>query len=326
MKKTLREMMAAREQMLVPCVYDALSAKAMELCGFNGVLISGGAMSYVLGVKKEEDFSADEMIRITEAVAKTNSNPGIVDAADGHGESPTAVFRNVRRLALAGASAVTIDDGGGDFCPGLPYRGADGVRGPKDLNPIMEPFAQAKSMTDIFGRGFRPVIEKKEYLEKINAAVKACEGTDCLVIARCEAYDTWGFEGVVDRLKCARELGAEMWTVCLGMWAEEEGRLFMDALGGWAKWPDIVSKDHAANVSMDTLKEIGFDFVTCHIAEKAAMYGMEKFGKEIFETRRTDNLDKAVIQGLTEEQIKEVISMGTNAASELEKEFIRIAE
>ena len=301
MKKTLRDMMAAGEQMLVPCVYDALSAKAMELCGFNGVLISGGAMSYVLGVKREEDFSADEMVRITEAVASTISIPDIVDAADGHGESPTAVFRNVRRLALAGASAVTIDDEGGDFCPGQPYHGKGGVRGPKDLNPIMEPFAQAKSMTDIFGRGFRPVIEKREYLEKINAAVKACEGTDCMVIARCEAYDTWGFDGVVDRLQCARKLGAEMWTVCLGMWTENEGRMFMDALGGWAMWPDIVSKDHQPNVDMETLKEIGFNFVTCHIAEKAAMYGMEKFGKEIYETRSTEKLDKAEIEGLTED-------------------------
>lgn len=311
MKKTLREMMEAGEQMLVPCVYDALSAKAMELCGFNGVLISGGAMSYVLGVKREEDFSADEMIRITEAVASTVSIPVIVDAADGHGESPTAVFRNVRRLAMAGAQAVTIDDGGGDFCPGLPYHGKGGVRGPKDLNPIMEPFAQAKSMTDIFGRGFRPVIGKKEYLEKINAAVKACEGTDCMVIARCEAYDTWGFDGVVDRLQCARKLGAEMWTVCLGMWAENEGRMFMDALGGWAMWPDIVSKDHAPNVSMETLNEMGFHFVTCHIAEKAAMYGMEKFGKEIFETKSTANLDRTAIEGLAEEAAEKILAMDT---------------
>lgn len=329
-KKTLRELLALGKQMLVPCVYDGLSARAMELCGFDGVLISGGAMSYVLGVNREDDLSADEMIRITEAVVNSVDIPVVVDAVDGHAEKPTGVYRNVRRLALAGAAGVTIDDGGEDFIWDgdlIPFKGNNGVRGPKDMNHLMEPFAQAKSLTDILGRGFRPVIEKKNYMEKIKAAVKACEGTDCIVIARTECYDTYGFDEVVDHIKCARELGAEMWTVCLGMWSEEEGRMFSEALGGWKMWPDIISYDHKPNVSLEAMKEMEFQFITCHIAEKAAMYGMQKFGEEILKNKNTKAIDEAIIEGLSKAEADAVLDVDVNDAKALEESFYkRIAQ
>lgn len=324
-RQSLKELLASGKQMLVPCVYDSLSAKAMELCGFDGVLISGGAMSYVLGVNREDDMSADEMIRITEAVTSSISIPVVVDAADGHAEKPTGVYRNIRRLALAGAAGVTIDDGGGDFIWDhknlIPFKGKNGVRGPKDMNHLMEPFAQAKSLTELLGRGFRPVIEKQEYMEKIRAAVKACEGTDCIVIARTECYDTYGFDEVVDRLNCARELGAQMWTVCLGMWSEAEGRMFSEALGGWKMWPDIVSYDHKPNVSLEAMKDMGFQFITCHIAEKAAMYGMQKFGAAILESKSTRQIDNAHIEGLTPAEADEVLSVAKKQAQAKERSF-----
>jgi 2-methylisocitrate lyase-like PEP mutase family enzyme len=323
-RKSLKELFEMGKQMLAPCVYDCLSAKAMELCGFDGLLLSGGAMSYVLGVSHEEDFSADEMIRITESITRTVSIPVVVDAADGHATTPTGVYRNVRRLALAGAGGLTIDDGDGDFRTRdnlIPFKGKGGIRGPKDLNNIMEPFAQPKCMSEIWGRGFRPVIGKTEYLEKIHAAVMACEGTDCMVVARTECYDTYGFDEVVDRINGAMKLGAQMWTVCLGMWSEADGRMFSEALGGWKMWPDIVSVDRKPNVSMETLKDMGFNFVTCHIAEKAAMYGMEKFGREILNTKKTGSLDKAEIEGLTKEQVADVLGMGISYAREQNNNF-----
>lgn len=70
--------------------------------------------------------------------------------------------------------------------------------------------------------------------------------------------------------------GAEMWTVCGGMWWESDARMFSDALDGWAMWPDVTSHEGKANVELFTLHELGFNFVTFHIAEKAVMYGMEK--------------------------------------------------
>ena len=320
-RASLQKALAEGRQVFAPCAYDALSAKALELCGFDGVLLSGGAMSYQLGVWREEDYSADEMIHITETVANAVNIPVIVDAAGGHGESPTAVYRNVRRLALAGAAAMTIDDGDGDFdfTGSLPFRGKAGKRGPKDMNVIMEPFAQAKPM---FGgmRSFRPVLERKAYLEKIHAAVEACKGTDCMIIARTECYDTYGFDEVVERINDCRKLGAKMWTVCLGMWSEQEGKMFSEALGGWSMWPDVVSMDHKPNVPMDHLKDMGFNLVTCHIAEKAAMYGMAKYGKNIFDTHSAASIDNAVVSGISQETARETLRNGRGAAENLDKQ------
>ena len=271
-------------------------------------------------------MSADEMIRITEAVANTVSIPVVVDAADGHAEKPTGAYRNLKRLAQAGAAGFTIDDGAGDFVWDhtnlIPFQRNGGVRGPRDLNELMEPFCHPKSLTQILGRGFRPALPRDAFLRKIDAAVRACEGTDCMVIARTECYDTYGFDEVVERINAARELGAQMWTVCLGMWSEAEGRMFSDALGGWAMWPDIVSiEGHRPNVSLDSLASMGFGFVTCHIAEKGAMYGMDKFGAAILADRSTAAIDEAGIEGLTPEQVSDVLSGGRTRAEALQDGF-----
>ena len=320
-RKTLRDLLASGKQLLAPCAYDCLTARALELAGFDAILLSGGAMGYMYGTKSQEGVFVEEMVRITENMANTVSIPIVVDAGDGHGDMVTSVYRNIRRLALAGAAGVTIEDSDGWFSKTpLPFRGKGGVRQRKDLNRIMSPFALGPCMSDNF-RGFRPVVERDKFLEKIKAAVLACEGTDCIVIARVEAYDTWGFDEVIERVKAAMELGAEMWTVCLGMWSEADARMFSEALHGWAMWPDLTSHDRKPNVPVDTLKQLGFNFVTFHIAEKAVMYGMEKFGHEIFKTKSTVSIDNVQIDGLTSEQALDVLNMDLKRVLAAERRF-----
>lgn len=322
-KKSLREMLASGQQVLAPCAYDCLTAKALEIAGFDAILLSGGAMAYMYGVVDQESISLEEMARITENIANTVDIPIVVDGGDGHGSTTSAVNRNVRRLAQAGAAGVTIEDTDGWFSPEpLPFRGKGGVRTEKDLNRIMTPWAFGPCISDKI-RGFRPVLERKDFLEKIRAAVQACEGTDCMVVTRVESYDVWGFDETVERVKASMDLGAEMWTVCGGMWWESDARMFSEALNGWAMWPDITSHEGKANVELSTLNELGFNFVTFHIAEKAVMYGMEKFGKEIFETGSTAAIDNASIDGLTPEQQRDVLSMDFRRIRELERKLTR---
>ncbi|WNM23595.1 isocitrate lyase/PEP mutase family protein [Demequina capsici] len=322
-KATLRELLASGKQLMAPCAWDCLSAKALETAGFDALLLSGGAMGYMYGTKSQEGVFIDEMIRITENMVNTVSIPIVVDFGDGHGGGglPSSVYRNVRRMALAGAAAVTIEDADGWFSDTpLPFLGKAGERGEKDLNRIMSPFAGGPALSDRF-RGFRPVVERERYLQNVKAAVLACEGTDCMVIARIEAYDTCGFDEVVERAKAAMEIGAEMWTVCLGMWSEDDARMFSEALDGWAMWPDLTSDDGKPNVEPKVLDELGFNLVTFHIAEKAVMYGMEKFGREILATRSTVSIDTAQIEGLTAEQEADLLAMDAQAVFAQERKF-----
>ena len=48
-KKTLREILEQSQQcILVPCVYDCASQRAVEICGFPISLLSGGEVSISL--------------------------------------------------------------------------------------------------------------------------------------------------------------------------------------------------------------------------------------------------------------------------------------
>lgn len=93
-KQVLRDVLKTGKQMLVPCVYDCISAKAMEQCGFDAVLISDGALSYTLG----RTPTADEMIEMTASIARAVSIPVVVDAGDGQAESPDGVYHVVKSI------------------------------------------------------------------------------------------------------------------------------------------------------------------------------------------------------------------------------------
>lgn len=58
-------------------------------------------------------ITADDLVRQTEFVCDFSSFPVIVDADDGYGETPLTTYRTVKRLAKAGAAAVTIEDSTG---------------------------------------------------------------------------------------------------------------------------------------------------------------------------------------------------------------------
>ena len=46
MNKIILKEELKKSQLLMPCIYDAMSAKAAEECGFKVAMISGNAVSY----------------------------------------------------------------------------------------------------------------------------------------------------------------------------------------------------------------------------------------------------------------------------------------
>lgn len=250
---SLRDILS-REQILVPCVYDCFSAKAAKACGCQAALLSGGGLSYsLLGVPDLAMLTSDDLVGATERISACVDIPLVVDADDGYGESPTVVYRTVRRLVRAGAQAVTIDD-------------STGIRGFERYiyaaqHPSALPYCQQ-------------VVSQEVWLAKIAAAVEACRGSDCFVIARTEACTPCGFDEMILRCQRALNLGAKMILICDGMENEVDAARISALVPGWKMWPDYYSVDGKPNAKMDCLREMGFNMVTCHIFEKAALYGM----------------------------------------------------
>lgn len=243
-------------QLFVPCVYDCMSAKAAERSGYKAVFLSGGAIAYSQNGLPDMGFStADEMIAVSDRIVDCIDIPLIVDADDGYGESPIVVYHTVKRLLKAGVQGFCLDD-------------ASGCRGFERKIAAVEN-----------GTGYsQKCISREAWLAKIKACVEACKGTGCIVIARTEVSD---LNEAIERCLRARMLGADMTLVCRAMRTLEDGKKVAEYDKGWKMWPDVYSVNGVPNVELEDVKELGFNLVTFHVFEKAALYGMLHCGMEI---------------------------------------------
>jgi 2,3-dimethylmalate lyase len=98
------------DTVLMPGVYDALTARIAARIGFEVVFISGYSVSAArLG---EPDFgllTGSEMTEAARSVCRVSSAPVIVDADTGYG-NPLNVIRTVREFQDAGAAGVFLED------------------------------------------------------------------------------------------------------------------------------------------------------------------------------------------------------------------------
>src|SRR5207245_3063767 len=105
----IRELVAA-DTVLMPGVYDALTARIAARVGFDVVFISGYSVSAArLG---EPDFgflTQSEMAEAARAVCRVSKAPVIVDADTGYGNALN-VKRTVRDFQDAGAAGVFLED------------------------------------------------------------------------------------------------------------------------------------------------------------------------------------------------------------------------
>lgn len=253
-KKTFRELLK-EEQLFAPCVYDCMTARAADLCGYHSMMLSGGAIAYSQDGLPDMAFATiDEVIWAIERITNISPWPLIADADDGYGDSPVVVYRNMYRVAKAGAMGLTLDD-------------STGIRG---FERMISPKAKSRNWN---------VVPKEKWLAKIKAALAACEGSDCVVIARVHVpIDTpEGFKEAMDRALRAQDLGAEM-VMIGGTKDMTSGIKVANYVKGWKMWPDIFSVNGVPNCNLTEIDKLGYRFVTMHLFEKAIMYGMMKYG------------------------------------------------
>ena len=160
-----------------PGVYDTLSAKIAERVGFPMAFISGYSVAATsIGEPDLGLLTQTEMIERARRVCMSVNMPIIVDADTGYG-NPLNVYRTVRELILAGAAGCFLED------QVWPKR-CGHMRGKK-------------------------VIERDEYIHKIQAAVEARAGRDFFIVARTDALAAVGMDEALARMEAAREAGAD---------------------------------------------------------------------------------------------------------------------
>ena len=90
-------------------VWDGLSARLATRAGYDGLFISGAAVSASLGLPDAELTTRDDTLRALWAVTRSTHLPVLVDMDTGYGDAVT--FRHsVQEMVRAGAAAVMLED------------------------------------------------------------------------------------------------------------------------------------------------------------------------------------------------------------------------
>ena len=94
---------------VVPGVYNPFSALLAKRKGFNAVYLSGGGLTASYGLPDLGVITLTELTDMVRKIHEITDIPIIVDADTGFGETLN-VYRTVKLLEEAGASAVQIED------------------------------------------------------------------------------------------------------------------------------------------------------------------------------------------------------------------------
>ena len=265
-KKSLRQVLMEADRCVVaPCVYDCASARAVEMVGFPAMMLSGGEVSVAMNGVIDYGFSnLTDIEWITSRISQTSGIPLAADIEDGFG-GPLAVYRSARRMVAAGAKALQLEDAG--------------------------------DMEDSTS-----LLPREKYYEKVRAALAALEGTDCFLIARTNADPATELDEGVERCRKAVELGAQMTTV-VKLSNLADARYVAERVPGWKMYPDVGGANGVAEVSVEDIYPLGFNFMTMHYTLKAAMDGMLEHGLRNFAQQGSlytcDKQDATGIMGMS---------------------------
>jgi 2-methylisocitrate lyase-like PEP mutase family enzyme len=175
----LRALVAEPGLRVMPCCFDALSAKLVEAAGFPLTFMSGFAVAATrCGLPDTGLVSYGEMVAQGRDICAAVSIPVIGDADTGYGNAVN-VKRTLRGYAAAGFACAMIED---------------------QLAPKRCGHTRGKQ-----------VVPRGEALARIRAAVDAREeGADILVLARTDARGPLGLEEALWRARAFADLGADL--------------------------------------------------------------------------------------------------------------------
>jgi 2,3-dimethylmalate lyase len=176
---SLREQLEDRNKIIVlPGVFDALSAKIAEYVGFDAMFQTGyGSSAALLGMPDFGLLNSGETVDNAMRIIRAVRAPVLVDADTGYG-NPLNVWRLVRDLESLGAAGIFLED----------------QVWPKRCGHMVG----------------KDVIPKDEYIPKLRAALEARRSKDFIIVARTDARAPIGLEEAIERGKSYRKAGADV--------------------------------------------------------------------------------------------------------------------
>ena len=176
-RQKLREMLARKTYTIVPGAYDTLTARLVQLAGFEAVYLTGGGYSRANGYP---DIGLLTMTEVSAWISRTVDAvdiPVIADMDAGYGNAVNVV-RAVREYEKTGVAAFHLED---------------------QVSPKKCGHYEGKQ-----------VVSRAEMLGKIKAAVDTRRDAGLAIIARSDARAVEGLEAAIARVNAYLEAGADV--------------------------------------------------------------------------------------------------------------------
>lgn len=173
-----RALAEAKDILVLPGAYDALSAKLAEAAGFDAVYMTGyGQSASKLGAPDVGLMTMSEMAERAKDICAAVSIPVVCDGDTGFGNVVNLV-RTVREYERAGAAAIQLEDQ-----------------------------TMPKKCGHMLGR---QVVDAEEMVNKLRAAAAARRDPNFLIIARTDARTNHGIDEAIRRARLYEQAGADV--------------------------------------------------------------------------------------------------------------------
>lgn len=213
---------------IAPGAYDALTAKIVQECRFEAVVMGGYSIAASrMGCPDMGYLTMTEMADAVKAIASAVNIPLIADGDTGYGNALN-VMRTVREYEGAGAAAIILED---------------------QVWP--------KRCGHMAGKS---VIPSNEHTQKIKAALAAKQNPDLVIIARTDSLAINGIDDAIQRGKQYLDAGADALFIEAPR-SEKDMYTIGRAFEGVPLVANMVEKGTTPLFTANELKDMGFKIV-----------------------------------------------------------------
>ena len=287
--KKLREMFNKGGVIRIAGAHDGITAKLVELNGFDGVWASGLEVSTSYAVPDANILTMTQYLQAASVMNDAISIPVVADCDTGYGNSNNVMYM-VKKYEAAGIAAVTIEDK--QFPKVNSY-----IPGRQELAPIAE------------------------FVGKILAAKNAQASEDFMVIARVEALIAgWGQEEALRRAHAYVEAGADAILIHSKSNTPDEIVNFVKAWDFSA--PLVIVPTSYPMLTLEEMNQLGIKMVIyANHGLRAAIKAINEVFSEINRAGRLDTINNKIVPMNEVFELQGMIQM-----KEIEKIYLRSDE
>jgi 2-methylisocitrate lyase-like PEP mutase family enzyme len=266
--EAIRALLATGETVVMPGVYDALTARLATNAGFEVLFVSGYSVSAArLGAPDYGYLTQTEITETARSICANTRLPVIVDADTGYG-NPLNAIRTATLLHGAGAAGIFLED---------------------QVWP--------KKCGHFAGKR---VVERGQWLTKLRAVVDLrSEGVDLFLVARTDALGAVGIDEAITRACMARDLGADAVFVeaprSVGDMEEVAARV-----EGVVRVANMIEGGLTPLLSKGELHDLGFDLIVTPLTALFAATKAVTRALEVLRAKSTLRDDLELVVSFTE--------------------------